>query len=59
MNEMKLWYAVQRDSEDDWGTGSYDKDEAIAMCKEMDCPQIAVIEESTHDAICVDIIYID
>lgn len=25
----KLWYALQRDSEDDWGTGTFDKDEAI------------------------------
>ena len=50
---MKKWYAVQRyfgDSE--WGTGSYDYDEAVAMLKGFidggDDPaemMIAVIEE--------------
>ena len=30
-----MWYAVQKDREDDWGTGSFDKDEALKMLKEM------------------------
>ena len=31
--ENKLWYAVQRDPDDDWSTGSYDRAEAIRMAK--------------------------
>ncbi len=53
----KYWYAVERDEEDnDWGTGSYDLDEAKEMAKEYDDGRIAVIEEG-NDPICVDIIY--
>lgn len=32
--EEKLWYALQRDCEDDWGTGTYDRDEAIRKLRE-------------------------
>lgn len=43
-----LWYAVQRDPEDDWGTGSFDLAEAKRMAARQlpDYPQtlIAVIE---------------
>lgn len=35
-NDNKLWYALQRDSEDDWGTGTFDRDEAIQRLKESD-----------------------
>ena len=56
--ESKLWYAVQRDREDDWGTGSYSLDEAISMAKRQmaDYPDtlIAVIDNSTENAVCVD-----
>ena len=31
--ESKTWYAVQINREDDWGNGSYDLDEAIAMAR--------------------------
>lgn len=45
------WYAVQINREDDWGTGSYDLDEAIKMAKKMrdEYPEtlIAVIENDT------------
>lgn len=33
MKESRIWYAVQTDREDDWGYGSYDRDEAIRMAK--------------------------
>ena len=55
----EYWYAVLTDREDtDWGTGSFDKDEAIQMAAEMDCEMIAVIRgdyvdgEPTADPIC-------
>lgn len=45
------WYAVQINREDDWGKGSYNLDEAIAMAKEQkeNYPDtlIAVIENDT------------
>lgn len=39
-----LWYAVQVDREDDWGTGSYDYNEAIQMLKRQGRGLIAVID---------------
>lgn len=59
----KIWYAVQRDKEDDWGTGSYSKQEAIEMAKKYrdDYPGtlIAVISEGDNPpmtAECIDLI---
>lgn len=53
----KYWYAVEKDADDiDWGTGSYDYDEAVTMAKEYgEEARIAVIEEGP-DPICVEII---
>lgn len=52
------WYAVQTDPSDDWGTGSYDREEAEAMAREMreDYPDtlIAVIDNSTDQPVCID-----
>lgn len=50
--EEKLWYALQRDREDDWGIGTYDRDEAIRKLRESDgyYTLIAVIERE----LCVD-----
>lgn len=59
MENKKLWYAVLRDREDnDWGSGSYDYDEAVKMVQPYlsDGGYIAVIEEG-NDPICVDEIY--
>ena len=42
------WYAVQETSEDDWGYGSYDYDEAVEMLKEQGHGLIAVINEETN-----------
>lgn len=58
---MKPWYAVMIDNEDnDWGTGSYDLDEAKAMVKRnLDIypnGYIAVIDNSS-DPVCVDEIH--
>jgi len=39
-----LWYAVQTDREDDWGTGSYDYNEAVKMLKRQGRGLIAVID---------------
>lgn len=54
----KIWYAVMSDSEDnDWGTGSFDYDEALAMVQPFipDGGYIAVIDDG-DDPICIDII---
>lgn len=52
------WYAVQTDPSDDWGTGSYDLEEAKARAREMreDYPDtlIAVIDNSTDQPVCID-----
>lgn len=60
MTERKIWYAVLRDNEDqDWGTGSYDKAEAIEMVKAWRKDgnheaHIAVIDETNDDPFCLD-----
>ena len=54
--ENKLWYAGMRDNDDnDWGSGSYDYDEAVEMVQKYipDGGYIAVIEEG-NDPICVE-----
>lgn len=57
--ESKKWYAVEMDRDDnDWGTGSYDFDEAVKMAKRMGAEIIAVIEMG-DDPICVEEIYTD
>lgn len=59
---MKLWYAVMRDREDtDWGTGSYDLDEAKATARKYRAlgeteAYVAVIEEG-DDPTCIDEIH--
>lgn len=56
--EKKMWYAVLINREDDWGTGSYSKEEAIRMAREQlaEYPDtlIAVIDNSTSNPVCVD-----
>ena len=56
MMENKKWYAVQTDRTDDWGTGSYDYDEAVQMLKEQGYGLIAVIDEGRNpsEALCVE-----
>lgn len=53
-----LWYAVQRDREDDWSTGSYDREEAREMARKLraDYPDalIAVIDNAGTNPVCVD-----
>ena len=64
MENKKLWYAILRDEEDnDWGSGSFDKEEAISMAKAQNCKLIAVIDggyddkgNETTDPLCVEII---
>jgi translation initiation factor IF-3 len=52
--EKKLWYAIEKDEDDnDWGTGSFDYDEAVKMAHDQNCTIIAVIEDG-DDPICVD-----
>lgn len=44
------WYAVEMNEEDnDWGTGSYDYKEAVAMAERMEARYIAVIDLSGGD----------
>lgn len=59
--ENRLWYAVMRDKDDiDWGTGSYDLDEAREIMNDWrkdgwKDAYIAVIDESGElGAVCVD-----
>jgi len=59
--EGKFWYAAMKDADDnDWGFGSYDKEEAIEMAKSFKTPDayVAVIEEG-NDPICVDEIHLN
>lgn len=63
MSEMnRIWYAVMRDLEDnDWGTGSFDLDEATQRVKQMRADgepdaYIAVIDNG-DDPVCVDEIH--
>lgn len=48
-----LWYAVQADSSDDWGTGSFDREKAVEMAKQWGYPLIAVVEMGA-DPVCID-----
>ena len=52
-----MWYAVQRNREDDWGTGSRNIIVAILMAQALrdDYPDtlIAVIDDSTANPVCV------
>lgn len=51
----KIWYAVMKDhDDDDWGTGSYDLEEAEAKCREYG-PEayIAAIEEGDNP-VCIE-----
>ena len=55
----KIWYAVMKDNDDqDWGTGSFDRDEAIEMVRAnkdiYPDGYIAVIKETETDSVCVD-----
>lgn len=48
-----LWYAVQADSSDDWGTGSFNREKAVEMAKQWGYPLIAVVEMGA-DPVCID-----
>ena len=56
----QVWYAVLRANDDnDWGTGSYDYDEALAMAREWredgwEDAFVAVIDESGSEPMCVE-----
>lgn len=55
--EQKLWYACLKDADDnDWGTGSYDLEEAKKWCADrMDVypdAYIAIIQEC-EDPVCI------
>ena len=56
----QIWYAVLRANDDnDWGTGSYDLDEALAMAREWredgwEDAFVAVIDESGNEPMCVE-----
>lgn len=59
-DEEELWYAVLRDTGDtDWGTGSHDREEALAMAREWredgwEDAFVAVIDESGNEPMCVE-----
>ena len=63
--EKKLWYALMKDMDDsDWGTGTYDRDEAIRRMKDSNgfYTLIAVIDEGDGNpgsAVCVAEITVD
>ena len=60
---MKYWYAILKDEEDnDWGNGSFNKDDAIEMAIECGYKFVATINANydeegnpTTDGECVDI----
>ena len=53
MENTNYWYALQVNNDDnDWGTGTYDREEAIKTAKERNYYRIAIIEEGP-DPICV------
>lgn len=54
---MTKWYAVQRDREDAWDNGSYNKAEAVWMLKEQGSGLIAVIDDDTK--VCIEEIEYD
>lgn len=57
------WYAIQMDEDDnDWGTGSFDKDEAIKMAQERGYKFVATIAgewdvdgEPITEGICIEV----
>lgn len=58
MKENNIWYAVMTDSDDtDWGTGSFDKNEALEMAlKNADIypdSYIAVIDDTSAEKVCI------
>lgn len=55
-NEMdKMWYAVQRTADDDWGWGSFDWDEAVEMLEAQGQGMIATIND--ENKVCEDVTY--
>lgn len=57
MENEKLWYALQRNGEDDWGTGCWNREEAVKNMLDSNgyYKLIAVIE---NDA-CIEEIYVE
>ena len=54
MDNIKLWYAVMRDrDDDDWGTGSFDLETAKELCRKYPEGYIAVIQEGSNP-VCID-----
>lgn len=49
---MARWYAVQKETTDEWDYGSHDYAEAVEMLKKQGAGLIAVIEENT--GVCVE-----
>ncbi len=57
--EDRIWYAILKDNEDnDWGTGTFDRDEAIHMLRETrefyPDALIAVILDGPPDPVCIE-----
>lgn len=41
--DMGIWFAAQRDSEDDWGTGAYTIEEALTVAEQMKATMITKV----------------
>ena len=56
MENRKIWYAVLRDEDDnDWGSGSEDRAEALQMAEEIgEDAYVAVIDVTDDDPLCID-----
>lgn len=55
-NYRMKWYAVMMDDEDiDWGTGSYNKNEALKMLHRMEADHIDIVEDN-DDPICIGVV---
>lgn len=65
MENKKLWYAILEGEEDnDWGMGSFDREEALTKCIQYGYKLVAVIDgnynedgEAQSDPICVNLLY--
>lgn len=57
MNENKIWYAVQKSSEDGWDYGSSSFEEAKEMLLDQGCGLIAEID--TENGFCLNEFFYD
>lgn len=55
----KIWFALQEFHDDPWDNGTSDLTEALEMLHDEDYIQIAVIDQTTVNPVCIGVIYYD